>query len=141
MKSKFSKLLMLVVVGLLLVSTACQPAATPAPTQAPAEPAQVEPTKEAPAEPPKTEPTKVEVTEAPAEEVPEEPKEPVVLRQPANEPSGFDPALGGYGYQEYVNVYETSLPPSPVEKSLHWQQKNSLSRKTDWFTLSNCVKV
>lgn len=30
----------------------------------------------------------------------------VVLRQPANEPTGLDPAQGGFGYQEMFSLYE-----------------------------------
>jgi len=33
-------------------------------------------------------------------------QEPVVLRQPANEPTGLDPAQGGFGYQEFFSLYE-----------------------------------
>jgi oligopeptide transport system substrate-binding protein len=32
--------------------------------------------------------------------------EPTVLRQPANEPVGLDPAQGGFGYQEFFSLYE-----------------------------------
>jgi oligopeptide transport system substrate-binding protein len=30
----------------------------------------------------------------------------VVFRQPANEPTGLDPAQGGFGYQEFFSLYE-----------------------------------
>ncbi|MDZ4763145.1 MAG: peptide ABC transporter substrate-binding protein [Chloroflexota bacterium] len=33
-------------------------------------------------------------------------QEPVVFRQPANEPTGLDPAQGGFGYQEFFSLYE-----------------------------------
>lgn len=33
-------------------------------------------------------------------------QEPVVFRQPANEPTGLDPAQGGFGYQEMFSLYE-----------------------------------
>lgn len=33
-------------------------------------------------------------------------QEPTVLRQPANEPTGLDPAQGGFGYQEFFSLYE-----------------------------------
>ena len=109
MKSKVSKILMLLMVVILLAGAGCQPQATP--TQSATEAVKVEPTKEMPAEvktePAKVEPTMAEPTKEMPAEVTEEPKEPVVLRQPANEPSGLDPALGGYGYQEFINLYET----------------------------------
>lgn len=31
---------------------------------------------------------------------------PIVFRQPANEPTGLDPAQGGFGYQEMFSLYE-----------------------------------
>ncbi len=33
-------------------------------------------------------------------------QEPIVLRQPANEPTGLDPAQGGFGFQEFFSLYE-----------------------------------
>ena len=44
--------------------------------------------------------------EAADEEAAEEPSVPTVLRQPANEPNSLDPAQGGFGFQEFANLYE-----------------------------------
>lgn len=44
--------------------------------------------------------------EAEVEEPDKETAEPVVLRQPANEPDSLDPAQGGFGYQEFFSLYE-----------------------------------
>ncbi|MFW5714098.1 MAG: peptide ABC transporter substrate-binding protein [Brevefilum sp.] len=98
MKNKLYKSLLLIVALIMVFTAGCQPTDVVEPTDA-----AVEETDEAPVE---------EETEAPADDddVTEEPteavQEPSVLRQPANEPSGLDPALGGYGYQEYVSLYE-----------------------------------
>ena len=59
------------------------------------------------AEEPAAEDTSSSASEETADEEPaEEPSMPTVLRQPANEPNSLDPAQGGFGYQEYFNLYE-----------------------------------
>jgi len=99
MKNKLNKCLMLLVAFVMIFSAGCVQndvvETSEAVTEETEEVAVVEEAE-----------TSEETTEVESEEVAEEVKEPVVLRQPANEPSGLDPALGGYGYQEYISLYE-----------------------------------
>jgi len=80
--------------GVLL--TACTPEATEAPEMDEPQATEV----------PATTAPEPEVEEPEVEEPADEQAEPVVLRQPANEPDSLDPAQGGFGYQEFFSLYE-----------------------------------
>lgn len=86
------KLLNLGLVMVVLLLAACAPAA-PAATSAP-EATQPE---SAPA---------TQAAAAPTEAAAAQPAEEKVFRMAANEPDSLDPTKGGFGYQEYSNLYE-----------------------------------
>lgn len=84
------------IVFTMVFSVACT--AQPTETEAPVEEAESAESEE---------PAEEEAAEEMEEEAGEEAEETlVVFRQPANEPDSIDPAQGGFGYQEFVSLYE-----------------------------------
>ncbi len=94
MKNKILFLVSLVLVLTLVFAAGCT--AEPADTSAPVE-------EEAAADTTADDEVAAVDEDTAAEEVE---AEPVVLRQPANEPDSLDPAQGGFGYQEFFSLYE-----------------------------------